>query len=81
MDSASTHNSDITLQFGTAPMESNKHDIVMQFNELARDSIEKGHDKTTAMAFYENLSPGFKNDSVFQSLFPLCFDMEWTKKN
>ena len=79
MDSVLT-NSDVALQFGTMPTGSNKHDIVTQFNEWARDSIEKGHDKTTAMAFYENLSPGFKNDSVFQSLFPVCFDMEWIKK-
>ena len=41
MDSVLT-NSDVALQFGTMPTGSNKHDIVTQFNEWARDSIEKG---------------------------------------
>ena len=82
MDSVLT-NSDVALQFGTMPTGSNKHDIVTQFNEWARDSIEKGHDKTTAMAFYENPEPRLQKRFGVSKPVPsmLRHGMDQKKKN
>ena len=67
-------NSDICLSIGVPNHET---EICSGFADLARDCLQKGyHDAKSAMRFYEGLNPNFKDDTNFQNLFPIVFNIE-----
>ena len=51
------------------------------YADLARECLQKGYnDAQSALRFYEGLNPNFKKDEIFQSLFPIVFNIENMKQ-
>ena len=68
---------DIAIGIDEPSANDNKTTVCNGYTDLARECLQKGYnDAQSAMRFYEELNPNFKKDEIFQSLFPIVFNIE-----
>ena len=74
-------NPDNSLSLGTESKKSNKDIIQNEYEKLALICIEnKCFEVEDAIVYILNLNPNFKNDKIFNSWFPIIFNIENIKR-